>query len=167
MTRPRIYLESTIPSYLTARASRDIVIRGQQEATRRWWDQCRERYACHVSEFVEMEIERGDPEAAAERLNAISDIPRLHTSDEVMSVAERILATGLIPLRAATDASHIAIAAVHGIDLLLTWNCTHIHNVFIHREIAEVCEAGGYPCPEICTPFDLLKSYRHEDESDS
>ena len=158
MDTPSVYLESTIPSYLTARASRDLVIRGQQEATRRWWDQCRQGYECHVSAFVHMEVERGDPRAAARRVHAIRGIPILHATQEVMVLAERILATGLIPPRAATDASHVAIAAVHGIDLLLTWNCTHIHNVLIHRRIEAVCGSMDYPCPEICTPFDLLKS---------
>jgi hypothetical protein len=158
MNPPRIYLESTIPSYLTARSSRDLVIRGQQEATRRWWEQCQDRYVCHVSAMVEVEILRGHPEAAARRMEAIAGIRRLRESQEVLELAARILATGIIPPKAEMDASHIAIAAVHDMDLLLTWNCTHIHNVFIHRRIVAVCESMDYSCPEICTPFDLLKS---------
>ena len=157
MSLPRVYIESTIPSYLAARPSRDLVLRGQQEATRRWW-QCREGFVCYVSAIVEMEIMRGDQEAAEKRMQVIAGMPRLRISQEVQELASRILSTGLIPPKAELDASHIAIAAVHGMDLLVTWNCTHIHNVFIHRKIVTICESMDYPCPEICTPFDLVRS---------
>ena len=156
MSLPSVYFESTIPSYLVAKASRDHVLRGQQEATRRWWDEKRAEFSCHVSAFVEIEIVRGHPDAAEKCLKSIAGIPRLASSPEVMHLAERILASGLIPLKAAMDASHIAVATVHGMELLLTWNCTHIHNVFIHRRISRICALEGYECPEICTPFDLL-----------
>ena len=97
MSLPSVYFESTIPSYLVAKASRDHVLRGQQEATRRWWDEKRAEFSCHVSAFVEIEIVRGHPDAAEKRLKSIAGIPRLASSPEVMHLAERILASGLIP----------------------------------------------------------------------
>ena len=155
---PRLYLETTIPSYLVARPSRDLILAGQQEATREWWEQKREHYDLFVSEFVEIEAGRGDAEMAAARLHRIQDVPRLSLNESTEELAAAILAKGLIPANAAVDASHIAVAAVHGMDILLTWNCTHIHNIAISRQIERVCARAGFQCPAICTPFDLLEA---------
>lgn len=156
MNPPRIYLESTIPSYLVARPSRDIVLRGQQEATRRWWEREKEAGNWYVSPFVDMEIARGDAEVARKRMAAVAGLPRLVAGDDVKMLAAAILSSGLIPAAAETDASHIAIAAVHGMDILLTWNCAHIHNTAIIRRIEGICARAGQVCPLICSPLDLL-----------
>ncbi|HBJ86739.1 MAG TPA: hypothetical protein DDZ88_23365 [Verrucomicrobiales bacterium] len=58
--RPRLHLETTIKSYLVARPSRDLILAGQQEATREWWDEKRQNYDLFVSEFVEIEAGCGD-----------------------------------------------------------------------------------------------------------
>jgi len=58
--------------------------------------------------------------------------------------------------KARTDAAHIAIAAVHGMDFLVTWNCRHIANAEKEPHIREVCARHGWRCPEICTPEQLL-----------
>jgi hypothetical protein len=165
MNAPRIYLETTIPSYLVARASRDPIIQGLQEATKRWWRREKEAGRWFVSAFVETEVARGDPDAARERMAAIAGLPRLVPGEEVLALAGSILDAGLIPAKAEMDAAHIAIAAVHGMDLLLTWNCTHIHNVAIARRVERICARAGYSCPVICTPFDLLPNCNHENES--
>jgi predicted nucleic acid-binding protein len=156
MNTPRIYLESTIPSYLVARSSRDAVLRGQQEATKRWWERDRENGNWFVSAFVELEISRGDSVAARRRMDAIAGLPRLGVVENVKKLAADILASGLIPAKAELDASHIAIAAVHGMDILLTWNCTHIHNATIIRRIESICSRAGHACPVICSPLELL-----------
>ena len=156
MSLPKLYLETTIPSYLTARPSRDALRRGLQVATQRWWDEERQNYDLFVSEFVEIEAARGDVEMAAERLRAIAPLPRLAVTESIRELAGAILATGLIPAKAEVDAAHIAVAAVHGMDMLLTWNCTHIHNIAISRQIERICARAGFQCPVICTPFDLL-----------
>jgi hypothetical protein len=155
--KPRLYLETTIPSYLVARPSRDEIMRGQQAATREWWQHQRDRHELFVSQFVELEAGRGDAEMARARIAAIDGLSRLPVTESVRELAEEILASGLIPMKAAVDASHIAVAAVHEMDILLTWNCTHIHNIEISRQIERLCGRAGWPCPAICTPFDLLK----------
>ncbi len=154
---PRLYLETTIPSYLVSRASRDAILHGQQAATRKWWEQ-RSVYDLFVSEFVDIEAARGDAEMSAARAKAMLGLPRLAATEEVRALAAEILETRLIPAKAAVDASHIAVAAVHQMDILLTWNCTHIHNIAISRRIERICAQAGRPCPAICTPFDLLKT---------
>ncbi len=156
MSLPRIYLESTIPSYLTARASRDLVIRGQQEATRRWWERDKGSGNWFVSEFVEIEVSCGDPAAARERMAVLTGIPRLLANDQVLSLTNAVFETGCFPEKARMDAAHIAVAAVHGMDVLLTWNCTHIHNLSIVRMVEAVCARAGYSCPVIASPLELL-----------
>jgi len=155
--KPRLYLETTIPSYLVARRSRDAILYGQQAATRKWWDHRRSDFELFVSEFVDIEAGRGDAEMSTARAAAMQGLPRLSATDDVRELAAEILRTGLIPAKAQVDASHIAVAAVHRMDILLTWNCTHIHNIAISREIERICARAGWLCPAICTPFDLLE----------
>ena len=155
---PRLYLETTIPSYLVARRSRDLRLAADQEATQEWWDTQRHHYSLFVSEFVRAEAERGDSKAAEDRLALLAGIlclPELEAADDL---ANEIIVAGLIPPQAAMDASHIAIATVHRMDYLLTWNCRHIHNVAIIRQVERLCERLGFTCPIICTPHDLLET---------
>ena len=154
--KPRLYLETTIPSYLAARPSRDPITFGHQEATRLWWNEHRHRYDFYVSEFVAMEIARGDAAAAAARTAFLDEIPRLSATPQVLQLARALIAEGLIPQKAGEDAAHIAVATVHGMDFLLTWNCRHIHNVTTLRRIEQLCAKLGYACPVICSPDELL-----------
>jgi hypothetical protein len=61
-----------------------------------------------------------------------------------------------LPPKAANDAAHIAIATVHGMDYLLTWNCKHIANAHIQKKLARICYDFGYELPTICTPYEML-----------
>lgn len=94
---------------------------------------------------------------AKARAAKLRGLPRLAATEAVRELAAEILRTGLLPAKAAVDASHIAVAAVHQMDILLTWNCTHIHNIAISRQIERLCARAGWLCPAICTPFDLLE----------
>ena len=128
MSLPKLYLETTIPSYLTARRSRDPVLAGQQEATRRWWDDCRADYELCVSQFVESEAAQGDPVMAAARIAKLDGVLRLPVTVEALAIADELIAGGLVPAKARVDAAHIGVATIHRMDYLLTWNCRHIRN---------------------------------------
>src|SRR5436309_1658461 len=154
--KPRVYLETTIPSYLTAWSSRDLVRAAHQQITREWWDQRREQFDLFISQVVLRESAAGDPSAASERLKAIRDLPLLEQTDQATALAQALLLEVPLPKRAAVDALHIAIATVHGMDYLLTWNCTHIANAALRDQIDSVCRASGYEPPAICTPEELL-----------
>ena len=156
MSLPRLYLETTIPSYLTARPSRDVVLAGQQEMTRRWWEKKRRDYDLFVSELVLEETALGDPEMAAARHATLAGLPQLAQTLEVDALAARILARGIIPPTAAPDAEHIALAAVHAMNFLLTWNCKHIANPLHRRRLEAVCAEADLVCPIICTPHHLI-----------
>lgn len=153
-----VYIETTIPSYLTAWRSPELVMAANQEATRSWWDIARPRYEVFISDIVVQESGGGDPVAAQRRLAVIEGLPELDVSEAVEQLAGRLLADAAIPENAKTDALHIAVAAVHhGIDYLLTWNCRHIANAAVRPKIEAVCRACGYEPPIICTPLELME----------
>ena len=155
--KPKVYVETTIVSYLSALPSRDIVLAAHQQLTREWWAR-RERFDLFVSRPVWDEAARGDAEAAAKRLAALDGIPILLVSDEASAFADWLLATNILPMKAATDALHVAIAVLSGMDYLLTWNCTHIANAAIRGRIEQACRAAGMQAPIICTPEELTEA---------
>lgn len=154
--RDRIYIETTFVSYLTAWPSRDVVIAGHQQTTHEWWDTRRENYELCISRTVLDEAASGDPKAAREGLGVVSPMTLLQTTAEALSLAKALHAAGALPDKAADDALHIAIAAVHGIPYLLTWNCRHLANATMRPIIESVCAAHGFKAPIICTPEELL-----------
>ena len=125
--KPRVYLETTIISYLTARPSRDLITAAHQQITQQWWQTRRAHFDLFVSPPVIQEAQAGDPEAAARRIAGLQDIPLLTLSAEAAGLAQALIAQGPLPDTAVVDALHIAIAAVNGMHYLLTWNCTHRH----------------------------------------
>ena len=154
--KPKVYLETTIPSLPAARTSRDLLIAGQQQATRDWWDYRRRHFALFVSVLVMKEVERGDVTAARERLSKLKACPVLPYPKEAEELTRALLASRLIPAKAEADAADVAIAAVHGMDFLLTWNCRHIANAAIVEQLRDVCASEGFPAPVICTPHELM-----------
>jgi len=151
-----LYMETTIPSYLTSRPSRDLVIAGHQQVTKEWWEKRRGAFDIYISQLVVDEASAGDPDAARERMLIVRNFALLDITPEVGHLAAAILASGVLPRKAATDAAHIAIAAVHGIDFLLTWNCVHIANAVIAKAIANICRQYEWESPVICRPGELF-----------
>jgi hypothetical protein len=154
---PTVYLETTIPSYLTARPSRDLIVAANQQLTRLWWKARRQRYQLFVSQVVLDEAAVGDKGAALRRLRLLRGTRRLTVTDACRDLAQGLLDGTPIPAAAAADALHVAIAAVHRMDFLLTWNCTHIANAVMRPGIQAVCAAAGYNPPVICTPQELME----------
>ena len=151
-----VYIETSIPSYLTARTSRDVRTAAWQQITCQWWDEARSHHNLFISELVIVEAGEGDADAATRRLTALQGIPELVIDEEVRALAERLTADGGVPPSAEADALHIAVTAVHGIDYLLTWNFRHIDNATAKPIMRSICAVAGYRCPEICTPLELL-----------
>lgn len=153
--KPRVYVETTVVSYLTARRSRDLVVAAHQQITEDWWRDRRDDFDLYVSASVELEAAAGDQAAAARRLAAIEALDRLAITDEVEALASALIVAGMLPQKAAEDALHITIATVHGMDFLLTWNCRHIANAEIRRRLTGTMVEKGYVLPVICTPEEL------------
>jgi predicted nucleic acid-binding protein len=154
---PRVYLETSVVSYLVGRLSRDVIVLGNQELTREWWASRRAEYDLYISEIVIGEAAIGDAELARQRLAIAESLRLLAVTEEAERLAPLLLkAAGLAP-NAETDALHMAVAAVHGMDYLLSWNCSHIANATIRRAIERQCRAYGYEPPVICTPQELIE----------
>ena len=150
----RVYVETSIVSYLSARTSRDVVIAAHQQITRRWW-RGRRNYSLLVSQVVLDEAAVGDPGARARRLRALRGIPILPLTDQATQLAGDLVRRGALPKKAIVDALHIAIAAAHQVDYLLTWNCKHIANATTRGTIETICRSAGANPPIICTPEEL------------
>lgn len=108
---PRVYIETTFVSYLTARANRDVVIAGHQQSTKEWWDDCRRDFELCASEIVLQEAGAGDPQAAKERLDVLNDMILVETRQVARDLAKELLLAGALPEKAFEDALHIAVAA--------------------------------------------------------
>lgn len=150
-----VYVETSVISYYAARPSRDIVAAARQTITQEWWNEERERYEIYISVLVVEEAKAGDAVAAQRRAEALSGLPILEINDATSSVAKRLIDGGLIPATSVEDALHIALAAVHGMEFLLTWNFRHINNAEAKARIGAAIEALGYECPVICSPEEL------------
>lgn len=154
--KPSAYIETTVVSYLTAWPSRDIVRLAQQRQTLDWWNTRRQHFDVVCSELVEQEASAGDASAAAERLKIIRDLPLLDITSDAHSLASAIVSALQFPTRAQADALHVAIAAMNGVDYLLTWNCRHLTNAVLRPRIERVCRDHGFVPPVICTPAELM-----------
>lgn len=152
----KVYIETTIISYLTARPSKNILATAWQELTKEWWTHRRTYFDLFTSELVLAEAYKGDAEAAQRRLNHLEDIPIIATTDSAIEFARRLINEGPLPEKAIDDALHIALSAVHRIDYLMTWNFKHIDNAEMKPSIRELCVLHGYHYPEICTPQELM-----------
>lgn len=155
--KPRVYVETTIVSYLTAWPSRDIRRLAHQQITADWWRDNRRDYELFASDVVETEAAKGDKTAATARLAAMEDIPLLAVDSAAIALAEQLIKMLQLPQKAELDGYHIAIAAVNGMDFLLTWNCTHIANAHMSKHTRQICLEAGYEPPTICTPEELKK----------
>jgi len=156
MAKPKLYIETSVVSYLTAQGSRDLVVAAHQEVTRAWWTS-RDTFDVYVSQFVLDEACAGDSKAAGRRLEALRGMPILDVTDEVTKLAARLIGERGLPVKAQLDALHVATAAVHGMDYLLSWNCRHIANAMLRSRIELICRAAGFEPPVICTPLELVE----------
>lgn len=160
--KDRIYIETSVVSYLIGRTSTDTIVAAHQKLTNKWWEQRAPRFELVVSELVYREAAAGDKAAgdkaaASARLEAIAELGILTITEEAVSLAELLTTKGPIPREYGADALHIAIAAVNGVEYLLTWNCKHLANAAHRWRIESLVESAGYVCPVICTPEELME----------
>lgn len=152
----RVYIETTVISYLAARASRDVIIKAHQEVTHAWWLRRRKDFDLMVSDVVLEELGRGDKTAAASRLGYARNLGVVLSNEPAIALARLLVRQRAVPTVAEVDALHIGVAAANGADFLLTWNCRHIANAEMRAKIGAVCREAGYEPPVICTPEELM-----------
>ncbi|MEF8713079.1 MAG: type II toxin-antitoxin system VapC family toxin [Accumulibacter sp.] len=151
----KVYIETSVISYLTARPSKTIIGAAHQQITLAWWE-LRSDYELLVSQLVWQECAAGDPVAAQKRLAALDGISVLAVTQDMIRLAKSLIEQAIIPSKAIEDALHIAVSTLHHVDFLLTWNCRHIANPVIQEKIAVYLETSGLFLPIICTPEELL-----------
>ena len=156
--KPKVYVETTVISYLASRPSRDLIMAANQQVSEVWWASRRKDFDLFVSEIVVQEASVGDTVASQKLLELLNAIPLLALSKEALELAHRLVDHQAIPSRAAEDALHIAVATVNGMDYLVTWNFKHIANATMRSRIEYVCRLNGYEPPVICSPQELLES---------
>ena len=159
---PTVYLETTIPSYLAARASRDPIVAARQQMTREWWRDAREHFDVYISEAVLAEIRVGDLEAAARRLAVVEGLPIIEINNEVRHLVHVYAQRLGLAARAQADLPHIAFAVAYAMDYLVTWNCAHIAKRVVIRRLMNLNSELHHHTPVIVTPEDLLEPLGEE-----
>lgn len=154
--KPKIYIETSIISYLAAFPSRDLIVAAHQQTTHDWWDRKRFEFDLYASQLVVREASRGDADAAQRRLEKLKEIELVKITQDAEKLALKFIKQKILPKKAADDALHIAIATANGMDYLLTWNFKHIANAETRNGIEMICRQLGYQPPIICTPEELL-----------
>lgn len=160
--KPSVYLETTIPSYLAARTSTDLIVAGRQAVTHEFYESERHKYELFISDYVLRECSSGDTDAAQRRLSWLQGVNVLENTADVEPLANTYLNMLSIPQKSRIDAFHLAICCVHKIDILLSWNCTHL-GVDSMRIIQKYNDAHGLLTPQMITPDSLVGKYREVD----
>jgi hypothetical protein len=151
-----VYVETTIPSYLAARPSRDLVTAAHQQITHEWWETARDRFDVFVSEAVLDEIRRGEPGYAAKRMEIVAELDVLGFTEDVASLIREYHVRLVLSGAATTDLAHFAYSVGYNMDYLVTWNCRHIANGEVIRRLAKANHEIGRTTPLILTPEELM-----------
>ncbi len=165
--KPKVYVETTVVSYLVARPSHDMTLAIRQQATQQLWTEYAENFEFMISDIVLNEISRGDVIAAQRRLEVLADLPVLDVSLETIMLEENLIDAGAVPQRSRPDAQHIAIATVNSIEYLVSWNYKHIVNETKRNLINEVCHAAGFQPTTLCTPIELIEGIQMKEKPDT
>jgi predicted nucleic acid-binding protein len=161
MSKPRIYVETTIPSFYHDHRDSPAVV-SRRIATRRWWDGAAARYELVTSEVVRGELAAGTADAVGSRLALIAPLTLLTTGEEVASVTEVYIRHKLMPANTPEDAIHLALASLHDCDFIVTWNCRHLANPNKAVHIQRINRMLGLTVPRLVTPLELLKGEASE-----
>jgi hypothetical protein len=159
--RPTVYLDTTIPSFLTAWESSNPERARKQRVTREWWDLHRWQFAIRISIHVRNEAKKGDPQAARERREVLRSLKDVEPKLGAEELAHKLMRGCGLSKKSEIDARHVALAAAHSLQFLLTWNCTHMANDVLRPKMMYICRKAGYDCPQIVTPDEIMRLRTH------
>ena len=160
--KPRVYVETTVVSCLTALPAGDVVVAGHQQSTRDCWERASDRFELVVSELVRQEVAIGDGDAARARLSLLSSLATLDATPEADGLSKMLARTAAVPQAAIHDAVHIPIAAANGVEYLVPWNFRHIANAVARPLIESACRLDGFEPPTISTSEELMEDIGNE-----
>ncbi|HUU85685.1 MAG TPA: type II toxin-antitoxin system VapC family toxin [Phycisphaerae bacterium] len=153
--KPTVYLDSSVPSYHLPQGD-DPIIHARHLLTQRWWADELPRFDVFISQVVLEELGGGDPQRAAQRLALVEGLPLLDVNEEVERVARFYADNMVMPRRDLRDAFHLALASVHEIEYLVTWNFAHLANASKRTHIEVLNRRLHLVSPVICSPEELL-----------
>ena len=156
MGKPTLYMETTVPSYLLVEPSRDVIALARQDITRTWWHRDQTRFAVFVSDIVLEEAGDGDREYAKRRREFLEQFSVLEMTSEAEELTALYMEKRIVPARYEHDAAHLALATVHEIQFLCTWNFRHLANALALKRFRQINEKRGLFVPQVCTPEQLL-----------
>ena len=162
--KPKVYIETTVVSYLVARPSNDVTVFDRQRLTRQLWEEYSDVFEFVTSDIVLEEAERGDPREAERRIILLDDLRTLPLSLEAADLARKLIDEGTVLSQFLPDAQHIAIAVVHSIEYLVSWNYKHIVNETKRQHITNVCLTAGYQPTILCTPEALIEEIQMKEQ---
>jgi len=161
MKKKSVYIETTIPSLVTARPSNNIIELSRQYVAKSFWENERHKYDLYISRYVWEECEEGDKDAAKRRLYLIKDIRHLQANSEVEELAEEYFKYLDIPQKAKTDCFHLAICVVNKIDFLISWNMSHLGGA-TYLKTATFNIKRNLWLPQLLTPDVFMKVMENE-----
>lgn len=151
------YIETSVVSYYVSKPSRNLIVLAHQQITWEWWPKAVKRFDIYISEVVVEEAAAGNEEAAKKRLKELKGFFHLELTENVERIAKIYMEKLGIPKKALRDAAHLAVASVHNIDYLVTWNCVYLANGEIIKKLLKLNERLGIKTPVICTPEELME----------
>lgn len=154
--KPKVYIETSVISYLTGKPSRDLITAGRQQITLHWWEHQKSDFQLFISDPVWDEAALGDPQAVEKRLSVLRKIAQVEVTPEALEFAKFLIANTPFPENAQIDALHIAVAAVQQMSYILTWNFKHIANASIRSKLEVLAQSRNIDLPTICTPEELV-----------
>ena len=165
--KPKVYVETTVVSYLVAKPSRDVTIAARQQATQQLWTEHSDNFEFVISNVVVSEAREGNPTAAQRRLEVLANLPVLDMSSEAIMLVDKLIDAGAVPQQSRPDAQHIAIATANNIEYLVSWNYKHIMNETKRNLINDVCHAAGFQPITLCTPTELIEGIQMKEKPDT
>lgn len=123
--KPKVYVETSVISYMTARPSVAAVTLARQQSSIQLW-QAHGQFDFYISEPVLTEIAAGNQEAAQLRMAYVTELVSLRETSESLQLTKQLIQSRAVPETSYLDATHIALAAVHGMDYIASWNFKHI-----------------------------------------
>lgn len=159
----KVYLETSFVSYLTGGETDNVRIASDQAYSRLWWAQERPKCDVFASVYTSAEAEKGGSQMVARRKQILESVPQLEFDEEkVIDLAQKLLDGQALPSGEGTDALHIAVAAVTGMDVVLSWNCKHIANPHTLPKTRSIVAGAGFQCPQVMTPKTFLENLNME-----
>jgi hypothetical protein len=150
-TKPTVYLDTTIPSAYWYHG-RNLLALARRQLTREWWDAERKHFALLVSSVTEAELREGEFPRQDECLKLIRRLPYLPITRATQTFAALLLEARIVPDSKPRDALQLAMASIHEVDYLLTWNYAHLANPVVQERLGKLCQRPRLRVPVLVSP---------------